>query len=80
MNKKGEPAPSLDLRDALPLSAAPERTQVEIPPLVGHYIDGTWVEGLESSRFDCVEPATGEVLTQVAAAGSEEVDQAVAAA
>ncbi|MBX2798372.1 MAG: aldehyde dehydrogenase family protein, partial [Myxococcales bacterium] len=47
---------------------------------VGHYIDGTWVEGLESSRFDCVEPATGEVLTQVAAAGSEEVDQAVAAA
>jgi aldehyde dehydrogenase (NAD+) len=41
-------------------------------------IDGQWIEG--SKNFDTVNPATGEVLTQVAEASSAEVDRAVAAA
>jgi aldehyde dehydrogenase (NAD+) len=41
-------------------------------------IDNQWVDG--SKSFDTINPATGEVLTQVAEAGSADVDRAVAAA
>jgi acyl-CoA reductase-like NAD-dependent aldehyde dehydrogenase len=42
-------------------------------------INGQWSEG-SGRAFDTVNPATGEVLTQVAEAGAQDVDQAVAAA
>lgn len=42
-------------------------------------INGQWVEGSGKS-FDTINPATGEVLTQVAEAGPKDLDQAVAAA
>jgi acyl-CoA reductase-like NAD-dependent aldehyde dehydrogenase len=42
-------------------------------------IDGKWSEGSGKS-FDTFNPATGEVLTQVAEGGVSGVDQAVAAA
>jgi aldehyde dehydrogenase (NAD+) len=41
-------------------------------------IDGQWIEG--TKKFDTINPATGEVLTQISAASSEQVDRAVAAA
>ena len=41
-------------------------------------IDGQWVNG--SKTFDTVNPATGEVLTQIVEASAADVDQAVAAA
>jgi aldehyde dehydrogenase (NAD+) len=41
-------------------------------------IDGQWVEG--SKTFDTINPATGEVLTQVAEATASDVDRAVEAA
>jgi aldehyde dehydrogenase (NAD+) len=41
-------------------------------------IDGKWVNG--SKAFDTVNPATGEVLTQIVEASAADVDQAVAAA
>src|SRR3984893_14393245 len=41
-------------------------------------IDGQWAEG--AKKFDTINPATGEVLTQIAAASTEDVDRAVAAA
>src|SRR5215831_2175434 len=41
-------------------------------------IDGRWVEGSQS--FDTINPATGEVLTQIAEAGASDVDRAVEAA
>src|ERR1700716_747849 len=41
-------------------------------------IDGQWVDG--AKMFDTINPATGEVLTQIAAASTEDVDRAVAAA
>jgi len=41
-------------------------------------IDGQWLEA--SKRFDTINPATGEVLTQIAEASREDVDRAVTAA
>ena len=42
-------------------------------------IDGQWVEG-SGRPFDTINPATGEVLTQVAEATSDDVDRAVISA
>jgi aldehyde dehydrogenase (NAD+) len=42
-------------------------------------VNGQWVEG-SGKTFDTINPATGEVLTQVAEATAKDVDQAVAAA
>jgi betaine-aldehyde dehydrogenase len=43
-------------------------------------IDGEQVEGAAGRTFQTFEPATGEVLAEVALAGSEDVDRAVVAA
>src|SRR5258708_20634302 len=44
----------------------------------GLLIDGQWVDGAKS--FETVNPATGEVLTQVAEASRADLDRAVEAA
>jgi aldehyde dehydrogenase (NAD+) len=41
-------------------------------------IDGQWTDGLK--KFDTLNPATGEVLTQIVQASADDVDRAVAAA
>ena len=41
-------------------------------------INGEWLEGAQ--QFDTINPATGEVLTQIVEANSAEVDKAVSAA
>src|SRR5246127_2828225 len=41
-------------------------------------IDGQWVDG--AKRFDTINPATGEVLTQVVEASAHDVERAVQAA
>src|ERR1700756_1938012 len=41
-------------------------------------IDGEWLQG--SKKFDTVNPATGQVLTQIVEASRQDVDHAVAAA
>jgi len=41
-------------------------------------IDGQWVDG--AKKFDTVNPATGEVLTQIAEGSNADVDRAVEAA
>src|ERR671924_718210 len=41
-------------------------------------IDGQWVDG--SKKFDTVNPATGEALTQIVEASAQDVDRAVQAA
>ena len=51
------------------------KTQVRPGKLL---INGEWGDG--SKTFDTINPATGEVLTQVAEAGAEGVDRAVKAA
>src|SRR5271165_4154438 len=52
-------------------------TKVKIEP--GRlFIDGQWIE--TSKQFDTINPATGEVLTQIVEGSSEDVDCAVEAA
>ena len=41
-------------------------------------IDGQWIDG--AKKFDTINPATGEVLTQIAEASAADVDRAVEAA
>ena len=58
---------------------APEsRSVVEIAPSYGLFIDGEFNPGKDV--FKTVNPATEEVLAEVALAGPEDVDRAVAAA
>ena len=59
---------------------APEsRSVVEIKASYGLFIDGTWSEGT-GGVFKTVNPATEEVLAEIALAGTADVDRAVAAA
>lgn len=44
------------------------------------FIGGRFVDAIDGDRFDCVNPATGKVLTTVASCKSADVDAAVAAA
>src|SRR5215218_6229009 len=44
------------------------------------FIGGEWVDAASGRTFDSVNPATGEVLTQVAEGDAADVDRAVAAA
>jgi aldehyde dehydrogenase (NAD+) len=46
----------------------------------GLFIDGKSRPALSGKSFDTINPSTGEVLAQVAQAGSEDIDLAVAAA
>ena len=60
---------------------APEsRAVVDIKPAYGLFIDGELVDSLDGTPFKTVNPATEEVLTEVVAAGPQDVDRAVAAA
>lgn len=52
------------------------RTKIEPGKLL---IDGQWTDG-SGNAFDTINPATGEVLTQVAAASADDVDRAVSSA
>lgn len=47
---------------------------------VKHYINGQYVGSASGKRFDNINPATGEVISQVHEAGEAEVDAAVQAA
>jgi aldehyde dehydrogenase (NAD+) len=58
---------------------APEsRSIVDLAPSYGLFIDGAFGEGKDT--FKTINPATEEVLTEVALAGPADVDRAVAAA
>lgn len=58
---------------------APEsRSVVSIKPKYGHFIGGKFVAGRK--HFPTINPATEEVLSQIALAGTTEVDAAVKAA
>jgi aldehyde dehydrogenase (NAD+) len=60
---------------------APEsREIVTIAPEYGLFLDGEFVPAASGRLFPTVNPATEEPLTQVAEAGADDVDKAVAAA
>ncbi|MEX1206482.1 MAG: aldehyde dehydrogenase, partial [Dongiaceae bacterium] len=44
------------------------------------FIDGKYVAAASGETFDCINPATGKVLTRVAACDKDDVDRAVRAA
>ena len=45
-----------------------------------HLIGGEWVESADGRRFETLDPATGEVIAEVAQGGAEDAARAVAAA
>ncbi|MDI6099767.1 aldehyde dehydrogenase family protein [Actinoplanes sp. NEAU-A12] len=60
---------------------APEsRSVVDLAGSYGLFIDGAFDSGKDGNVFKTVNPATEEVLAEVATAGPEDVDRAVAAA
>jgi aldehyde dehydrogenase (NAD+) len=60
---------------------APESPSiVDIQPSYGLFIGGEMVEPIDGTRFKTVNPATEEVLSEVVAAGPQDVDRAVEAA
>jgi aldehyde dehydrogenase (NAD+) len=60
---------------------APESPSiVDIQPSYGLYIGGEMVDPVDGTPFKTVNPATEEVLSEVVAAGPQDVDRAVAAA
>jgi aldehyde dehydrogenase (NAD+) len=80
MNSPADPKPTLDLTGALELSPSPESIPVHIKPRYGHFIGGKFLDGQDDTLFPTVNPATGEVLSQIAAATPKEVDLAVRSA
>ena len=60
---------------------APEsRSVVNIAARYGLFIDGSFVESSSGATFPTINPATEEVLSEVAEAGADDVDRAVRAA
>ena len=45
-----------------------------------HYVNGAWVDPLEPTLVDVINPSTEEAFTQIAVGGPKDVDRAVAAA
>ncbi len=66
---------------AFAYAPAPEsRAIVDIAPSYGLFIDGEFTEAADGKVFKTVSPSTEEVLSEVAQAGTEDVDRAVRAA
>ena len=60
---------------------APEsRSVVDIKPSYGLFVDGAFVDPASGGSFKSVNPASEEVLAEIAEAGAEDVDRAVRAA
>lgn len=73
--------PQLLFGDLWEYAPAPESEKIaksHIPTATRHFIDGKWVEG--TAFFDTVNPASEEVLAQIAVADEKVVDTAVRAA
>jgi aldehyde dehydrogenase (NAD+) len=62
------------------LAPAPESIKVAIAPRYGCFIDGAFVAPGDGETFATVNPANGQVLSQIQQAGAVEVDAAVGAA
>ncbi|MCK8680989.1 aldehyde dehydrogenase family protein [Streptomyces lichenis] len=74
-------ASAFDTASAFAYAPAPEsRSVVDIAPSYGLFIDGEFTEAAGGKVFKTVSPSTEEVLSEVAQAGAEDVDRAVAAA
>ncbi|CAN5403357.1 aldehyde dehydrogenase family protein [soil metagenome] len=71
----------LDFASFWEYSSAPESSdKVKIESSYGHFIDGKFVKPVKDRSFKSINPATEEVLTELAEGTSEDVDKAVKAA
>jgi aldehyde dehydrogenase (NAD+) len=71
----------LDFASSWDYSSAPESSaNVEIKPSYGLFINGEFVDPVKGRTFSSINPATEDVLTEIAEATSEDVDKAVKAA
>ncbi|MCX5069199.1 aldehyde dehydrogenase family protein [Micromonospora lupini] len=60
---------------------APEsRSVVDLKPSYGLFIDGTFVDPTDGGSFKSINPASEEVLAEIAEAGAQDVERAVRAA
>ncbi|MEU2612703.1 aldehyde dehydrogenase family protein [Micromonospora sp. NPDC007271] len=60
---------------------APEsRSVVDLKPSYGLFVDGQFVDPTDGGSFKTINPASEEVLAEVAEAGAQDVDRAVRAA
>ena len=41
------------------------------------FVDGAYIDAVSGETFDCVNPATGRTIAQVAACDSDDVDRAL---
>ncbi len=51
-----------------------------LAPPTGLFIDGAYVPALDGATLDAINPATGEVVAQMACGGAADIDRAVASA
>ncbi|MEV4820245.1 aldehyde dehydrogenase family protein [Micromonospora sp. NPDC049274] len=60
---------------------APEsRSVVDLKPSYGLFVDGTFVDPTDGGSFKSINPASEEVLAEIAEAGAQDVERAVRAA
>ena len=59
------------------VASAPSQPKVKLTKL---FIDNKWIDPVDGGEFETFNPATGEVIANVAAAGAADVDKAVKAA
>ena len=59
------------------VASATSRPKVKLTKL---FIDNKWTDPVDGGEFETYNPATGEVIAKVAAAGAADVDKAVKAA
>jgi phenylacetaldehyde dehydrogenase len=67
-------------QDSGTLTELPARVRSYLRPDNKMLIGGEWVDAVDGSTLDSLDPATGRVLGSVPAGGSADVDRAVAAA
>ncbi|MBS1721739.1 MAG: aldehyde dehydrogenase family protein [Armatimonadetes bacterium] len=80
-HENGRTRPALRFDRAAAYAPAPEASDiVTIKARQGHFIDGEFVESAEGNSFETINPATEEVLGEVAKGSAEDVDRAVKAA
>jgi aldehyde dehydrogenase (NAD+) len=80
IERKADPA-ALDFGRAWEYAPAPEASDhVKIDPKYGLFIGGRWVSPRSGKYFTTISPSTEQVLSEIAEANAQDVDDAVKAA
>jgi aldehyde dehydrogenase (NAD+) len=78
--RRGRPAPELIFGDLWAFDPAPETADPKLKPRYDLFIGGRFVAPAGGRYFDTINPANEQKLTEIALAGSVDVDAAYAAA